>query len=88
MRQPVQSHTFYARHLVFDKTSAQHHFAVVNCSDAVMSVLLPNFNVQPDISAIMICCVVALIVVSSDILAGSADGFILSNGVRKGRFWG
>jgi len=53
-----------------------------------MSVLLPNFNVQPDISAIMICCVVALIVVSSDILAGSADGFILSNGVRKGRFWG
>ena len=34
----VQPHTFYARPLVFDKTSAQHHFAAVNCSDAVMSV--------------------------------------------------
>jgi len=36
--QPVQPHTFYARLLVFDKASAQHHFAVVNCSDAEMSV--------------------------------------------------
>ena len=39
VRQPVQPHTFYARLLVFDKTLAQPHFAVVNCSDAVMSVL-------------------------------------------------
>jgi len=37
VRQPAQPHT-YARLLVFDKTSAQPHFAVVNCSDAVMSV--------------------------------------------------
>jgi len=39
VRQPAQPHTFYARLLVFDKTSAQPHFAVVNCSDAVTSVL-------------------------------------------------
>jgi len=37
VRQPVQSHT-YARLLVFDKTSAQPDFSVVNCSDAVMRV--------------------------------------------------
>jgi len=36
--QPVQPHTFYARLLVFDKALAQPHFAVVNCSDVVMSV--------------------------------------------------
>ena len=36
--QPVQPHTFYARLLVLDKTLAQPHFSVVNCSDAVMSV--------------------------------------------------
>jgi len=33
----------------------------------------PCFNAQPDIFAIMNCCVVVLIAVSSDILAGSAD---------------
>jgi len=33
VRQPVQPHTFYARLLVFDKTLAQPHFAVANCSD-------------------------------------------------------
>jgi len=38
VRQPVQPHTFYARLLVFDKTLAQRLFAVVNCSDAVISV--------------------------------------------------
>jgi len=37
MRQPVQSHFFYAPLLVFDKTLAQPNFAVVNCSDAFMS---------------------------------------------------
>jgi len=36
--QPVQPHSFYARLLVFDKTSAEPDFAVVNCSDAVTSV--------------------------------------------------
>jgi len=37
--QTVQPYTFYARLLEFDKTLAQPHFAVVNCSDAVMSML-------------------------------------------------
>ena len=36
--QPVQPHTFYARLLVFDKTSTQPDFAVVNCSDAMKNV--------------------------------------------------
>ena len=35
VRRPVQPHTFYARLLVFDKTLAQTHFAVV--TDALMS---------------------------------------------------
>jgi len=38
VHQPVQPHTFYARLLVFNKTSAQPHFAVINCSNAMMSV--------------------------------------------------
>jgi len=38
LRQPVQPYTFNAQLLVFDETLAQPHFAVVNCSDAVMSV--------------------------------------------------
>jgi len=38
VRQPVQSHTCNAQLPVFDKTLAQPHFAVVNCSDVVMSV--------------------------------------------------
>ena len=37
VRQPVQPHTC-ASLLVFAKTSVQPHFAVVNCSDAVMIV--------------------------------------------------
>ena len=36
-------------------------------------VLLPCFNVQPDIFAVMNCCVVALIVFTSDMLAWRAD---------------
>jgi len=43
MRQPVQLHFFYARLLVFDKTLAQLDFAVVNYSDALMSVFHPLF---------------------------------------------
>jgi len=35
LRQP---HTFNAQLLVFDETLAQPHFAVVNCSDVVVSV--------------------------------------------------
>jgi len=38
VRQPVQLHTFNAQLPVFDKTLAQSDFAVVNCSDVVMSV--------------------------------------------------
>jgi len=38
VRQSVQPHT-YARLLAFDETLVQSHFAVVNCSDAVMNVL-------------------------------------------------
>jgi len=38
LRQPVQPHTFNAELPVFDKTLAQLHFAVVNCSDVGMSV--------------------------------------------------
>jgi len=37
VRQPVQPHTSFAPLLVCDKTLAQPHFAVVNCSDAMMS---------------------------------------------------
>jgi len=37
VRQPIQPHT-YARLLIFDETFAQPDFAVVNCSDVVMSV--------------------------------------------------
>jgi len=38
LRQPVQPLTFNAQLLVFDETLAQPHFAVVNCSDVVVSV--------------------------------------------------
>jgi len=37
-RQPVPPHTYYIRLLVSDKTLVQPHFAVVNCSDTLMSV--------------------------------------------------
>jgi len=43
VRQPVQPHT-YTRLFVFDETLAQSHFAVVNCSDAVMSVFYSLFQ--------------------------------------------
>jgi len=38
LRQSVQPHTFNSQLLVFEETLAQPHFAVVNCSDAVISV--------------------------------------------------
>jgi len=34
---------------VFDDTLAQPDFAVVNCSDLVMSMFYSRFNTQPDI---------------------------------------
>jgi len=55
VRQPVQPHTC-ARRLVFDGTLAQPHFSVVNCSDAVMSVLLPFFNTQPKFCSYELLC--------------------------------
>jgi len=70
----VQPHTFCAPLLVFNERSAQLDFAVVNCSDAVISVCLnPCFNAQTDIFTIMNCCVVALSLFSSDIVTWSAD---------------
>jgi len=72
MRQPVQPHTFYARLLVFDETLAQPHFAVVNFSDAVMSVFHSPFSTRSKTFAVMNSCVVALSYFSSDILTWSA----------------
>jgi len=57
----------------YSTRSVQPHFAVVNCSDVGMSVLLRCFNAQPDIFAVMNCCVVALSLFSSDILIWSAN---------------
>ena len=71
VHQTPQRYTFYARLLVFDKALAQPHFSIVNCSDAVMSVLLPCFNTQPDIFAVINCCVIALSLFSSDIADNS-----------------
>jgi len=45
MRQTVQPHT-YARLLVFNETLPQPHFAVVNRSDAVMSVFYSPFSTR------------------------------------------
>jgi len=78
MRKLVQPHTFYAQLLVFDETLAQPDFAVVNCSNDEC-VLLPCFNTQPDIFAVLNCCVVALSVFSSDVLTLSADNYMKCN---------
>jgi len=74
VRQPVQPHTC-ARLLVFDETLAQPHFAVVNCSDAVilMSVFYSTFSTRSQNFAVMNSCVAALGLFSSDILTWSAD---------------
>jgi len=72
VRQPVQPHT-NARLLEFDETLAQHHFAVVNCSDAVMSVFYSPFSTHSQNFAVMNSCVAALSLFSSDILTWSAS---------------
>ena len=72
VRQPVQPHTC-ARLLVFDETLAQAHFAVVNCSGAVMSVFYSRFSTRSQNFAVMNSCVAALNSFSSDILTWSAD---------------
>jgi len=72
VRQSVQPHT-YARLLIFDQTLAQPHFAVVNCSDAMMSVFYSPFSTRSQNFAVMNSCVAALSLISSDILTWSAD---------------
>jgi len=72
VHQPVQPHT-YTRLLVFDETLAQPHFAVVNCSDAVMSEFYSPFPTRSQNFAVMNSCVAALSSFSSDILTWSAD---------------
>ena len=52
-----------------------------------MSVLLPCFNMQPDIFAVMNCCVVALIVFSPDMLAWMADSLYSARACAMGD-WG
>jgi len=70
--QPVQRHT-YARLLVFDETLAQPHFAVVNCSEAVMNEFDSPFSTRSQNFAVVNSCVAALSLFSSDILTWSAD---------------
>jgi len=48
-------------------------------------VLLPCLDMQPDISAVMNCCVVALIVFSSDMQAWMADSLYC---IQQGRVQG
>jgi len=67
VRQPVQPHTFYGPLFVFDKTLAQPHFAVVDCSDALMNGFYSPVLTRSLIFAVMNCCVVALNVFSSDL---------------------
>jgi len=71
VRQPRQPHT-YARLFEFDET-AQPHFAVVNCSDAVMSVFYSPFSTRSQNFAVMNSCVTVLSCFSSDILTWSAS---------------
>ena len=73
VRQPVQSHTFYAQLLVFDEALVQPHFAVVNCSDTVMSVFHSPFSKHSQNFAIMNSCVAAWSLFSFDILTWSGD---------------
>jgi len=73
VRQSVKPHAFCAPLLVLDETLAQLHLAVVNCSDAVMSVFYSPFSIRSQNLAVMNACVAALSLFSSDILAWSAD---------------
>jgi len=58
VRQPVKPHTD-TRLLVFDETVAQPHVAVVNWSDAVMSVFSSPFATRSQTFAVMNSCAVA-----------------------------
>ena len=72
VRQHIQPHT-YARLLVFDEALVQSHFAVANCSDAVMSVFYSTFSTRSQNFAVMNSCEAALSLFSTDILTWSAD---------------
>jgi len=58
---------------------AQPHFAIVNCSAAVMSVFYSPFSTRNQNFAVMNSCVAALSVFSSDIPTWSADSYIQCN---------
>jgi len=58
-RRHVQPHT-YAGQLAFDETLAQPHFAVVNRSDAVISVFYSSFSTRGQSFAVINSCVAAL----------------------------
>jgi len=75
VRKPIQPHTFYARLLVFDESLAKPDFAVVNCSDVVMSLFYFTslFQRAARHFAVLNCCVITLIVFSFDVLTWSAD---------------
>jgi len=63
-----------AAHLCSIARTRQDISAASFCSCRLLwRVLLPCFNAQPDIFAVMNCCVVELSVFSSDILTWSAD---------------
>jgi len=66
--------------LVFDETSAQPHFAVVICSDAVMSVFYSHFLTRIQNFAVMNTCVTALSLFSS-ILLGTLIVYIQCNDI-------
>jgi len=71
VRQPVQLHIFYAR-LRRDISAASFHSCKLLWRiDERVS--LPCFNAQPDIFAVMNCCVVALSLFSSNIVTWNAD---------------
>ena len=57
---------------------------IVNALTCDESVLLPCLNAQPDMFAVMNCCVVALSVFSSDILTLIFLFTFSDKGVRKG----
>jgi len=69
----VHSQFLCSRLLAFDKTSAQPHFALANCSDAAMSVFYSPVSTRSLIFLQLWTGVVALIVFSSNILTWSAD---------------
>jgi len=71
MRQPVQLHIFYTR--LRRDISAASFYSCKLLWRIDERVLLPCFNAQPDIFAVMNCRVVALSLYSSDVPTWSTD---------------